>query len=170
VKRLENFRHTLLSHFGALIAIILGMMTFVGFVGWWQGEQWRVLYASSAIVHGLYWIVILYLAWVVLNRKTPDFIGNPTIKSVYDRKILIVEDAPWLSLGVMVAIYTKEDQFERLVCVGEVINVQTNNLIQIAIRDYEEVFGSVEAVCDKLDKMSKSEILIRPGLFRRIGE
>lgn len=166
----ENIKDTLLRHFKSLSAIIIGISAVIGFFGWWKGEKWREQYADNAVIHGLYVAVILYLAWIILSSRGQNYLGMPNVKSIHDGDLLIVEGAPWLSLSVMTAIYTKEDEFERLICVGEVINVQANKLVQIKIRNVDDTFETVEEAAKKLQAVSKDAILIRPGLYRRIGE
>ncbi|MEH7850188.1 hypothetical protein [Rhizobium laguerreae] len=170
MKQLENVKLATLIHAKAFFAIVLGILAVIGFIGWWKGDQWRTSYADTAIVHGIYLTIVLYLLWIILNNRSPDYLGLPTVKSVRDNALLIVEGAPWLSLSVMTAVYVKEDEFERLVCVGEVINVQANKLVQIKIRGADTAFETVEAAAMKLSAVAKDAILIRPGLYGRLGE
>ncbi len=166
----EKFGQNLLRHAKVFAAILGAIVALITIVGWWQGEEFRVEYANVAILNGVYLIIVFYLLWIIIDRRPPDFLGVPVVKAIHDHKILIVEGAPWLAMGVMTAIYTKEDEYERLVCTGEVVNVQANKLVQIHIRDHEEVFNDVKTVADKLEAMSKDSILVRPGLFRRNGQ
>lgn len=167
---LEIVRKKVLRHARALAAILATVTAIIAVIGWWQGEDWRVSYSNLAIVNGVYWILLLYLLWIILSRNTPDFLGVPLVKAIHDKKLLIVDGAPWLSLGVMTAIYVKDGEYERLVCTGEVVNVHTNKLVQIHIRGYEEIYNDIEAVGEKLNQTSKDAILIRPGLFRGLDE
>lgn len=168
--KFQVVRSTLLAHAGALGAAFAFVAALVSVIGWWQGERWRIDHGNLAILNAVYWILILYLLWVLLSRKVPDFLGAPLVKAIHDKKLLIVDEAPWLSLGVLTAIYVKDGEYERLVCTGEVINVQSNNLVQILIREYEDIYSDIEDVGAKLQHTSKDAILIRPGLFRRVGQ
>lgn len=166
----DILRKALLRHAGAVAVILGAVAAIISLYAWRQGEDWRLEYSNLAIVNGIYWILLLYLFWIILSRNAPDFLGVPIVKAIHDKKILIVDGAPWLSLGVMAAIYVKDGEYERLVCTGEVVNVQTNKLVQIHIRDYEDIYNDIEAAGEKLNLTSKEAILIRPGLFRRVGE
>ena len=66
----------------------------------------------------------------------------------------------------MTAIYVLEDGFERLVCVGVVVNVQIiNDLVQIAVRTDEHGYGSIDEVRKTLDHTEKDKLLVKPGLY-----
>ena len=162
-----EFKKSALKHAAAVGTIITFMIGLVSFMGWWFGDAWKSEHGNIAIVHAGYCAVILYLLWFILSRASPNFLGTPVVRAIHDKSLLLVEGAPWLSLGVMAAIYTKENDYERLVCTGEVINVQTNSLVQVSIREVDEAFGDLEAVEKKLAEINKEFILIRPGLFRR---
>ncbi|MBB3568722.1 hypothetical protein [Rhizobium sp. BK491] len=166
----EAVRKAVIRHAGAFAAIFAATTALIGIIGWWQGEQWRVTYSNIAILNGVYCILILYLLWIILSHDTPDFLGVPVVKAIHDKKLLIVEGTPWLSLGVMTAIYIKDGEYERLICTGEVVNVQTNRLVQILVRENDDVFGDIDAATEKLAQTAKGAILIRPGLFRRVSQ
>gem|GEM_PF-5279744 len=163
-------RKGVIKHAAAFAAIFAAITALIGLIGWWQGEQWRVAFSNIAVVNGFYWNLIFYLMWILLNRETPDFLGIPIVKAIHDKRMLIVDGAPWLSLGVLTAIYVKDGEYERLVCTGEVINVQTNKLVQILVREHEDAYEDIDAATEKLAQTSKDAILIRPGLFRGVNQ
>ena len=163
----DELKKSVLRHGAVAGGIVMFMLGIVSFFGWWFGDTWRAGYANIATVNAIYLSVILYLLWFILSRSSPDFLGTPVVRAIHDKSLLLVDGAPWLSLGVMAAIYTKENDYERLVCTGEVINVQANRLVQVSIREVDHAFGDLEAVEKKLAEINKDSILIRPGLFRR---
>jgi hypothetical protein len=78
-----------------------------------------------------------------------------------------VRDGPWLGVGVMTAIYLMDDdEIERLVCIGEVINVQSNGLVQIRTRSDAQGYPTSEEASAALSGSDKDRILVRPGLYR----
>ncbi len=79
--------------------------------------------------------------------------------------LLIVEEAPWISLGVMTAIYIMEDDVERLVCVGEIANVQFNGLVQVSLRSDERGYADDEEIWKVFDRTDKRDILVKPRLY-----
>lgn len=75
------------------------------------------------------------IAWIIYEQSG---IKLPLVKQVttYGESktaILILEPSPLFSYNSIVAIYYVEDQFERLIGIGSVINVQENGLIQVSV-------------------------------------
>lgn len=150
----------------AFLAILAAAIGALSFLGWWLGDEWRHNYANMAVLNGAYISIILMLIWIMITQSPPKFLNIPNIRSILDDQIIIVDPSPWLGLGVMTAIYVMEDDFERLICIGEVINVQSNDLVQIKIRIIGEPYSEMDDIMKKLKGTSKKEILIRPGLYR----
>ena len=114
---------------------------------------------------GLHWVLILHLARCILEYDCPTYFGNPRVKKVLrDDYLLIVERSPWLGVGVATSVYLFEDQLERLLCVGEVINVQLNDLVQIKLALTTEGMQSWKDIWNALDKQQMDSLIIRPGL------
>lgn len=156
----------LVRHFSAVGVIIGVLLAIVGALALWQGQTWQNQYGGWAIIHALYWVVILYLTWLLLTRAPPDFLGMPTVRMFKDG-ILYVEQSPWLGVGVMTAIYQgDEDGIERLVCAGEVINIQSNGLVQIRVRYDLHGYSSEDDARKALEQAPKDRVLVKPGLFR----
>jgi hypothetical protein len=136
----------------------------------WRGDDWREQYINLLLLHGVYWIVILYLSWRIFDHICPQFFGIPRVKKVLQKdRLLIVENAPWLGIGVMTTIYVLEDDFERLVCIGQVVNVQINNLVQIAVRESDEGYPSEDEIWTTFDRSDKRMLLVKPGNYRGVG-
>ncbi len=114
---------------------------------------------------GVHWVLIFHLARCVLEYDCPTYFGNPRVKKVLrDDHLLIVERSPWLGVGVAISVYIVEDQLERLVCVGEVINVQLNDLVQIKVAPTKEGMQCWKDIWNALDKQQMDSLIIRPGL------
>lgn len=166
----SDIKQTVVSCGAAILTIYGSAATIVATVGWWIGDKWSEYYRSIAVINAVYMATIVFLVWIIFTRKQPDFLGRPNVRSIQDDGILIVDGSPWLSIGVMAAIYIQEDEYERLACEGEVLNVQSNGLVQIRIANHETIFEDFDRLLKKLAAISKQNILIRPGLYRRIGE
>ena len=65
----------------------------------------------------------------------------------------------------MTTVFVVEDEFERLVCFGEVINIQYNDLVQIAIRVDEHGCMSSEEIWNTLERTDKKLLLVKPGPY-----
>jgi len=75
------------------------------------------------------------IAWIIYEQSG---IKLPAVKQVTtygesQTAILILEPSPLFSHNSVVAIYCVEDQFERLIGIGSVINVQEDGLIQVSL-------------------------------------
>lgn len=152
-----------------LVAIVGVTTAVIGIPALVYGEAWRARWASWIVVNGLWFIVAAFLLFVIFTRKAPQFLGIPRVISFHhDLKVLIVHGSPWLSMNVGVSIYVVEEDVERLVCVGEVQNVQTNNLVQIRlVEDSRSSFlhDDLEPFFVKTDV---KKLLLKPALFQGI--
>ena len=66
------------------------------------------------------------------------------------KALALLEKSPIFSFGTIVGIYFIEDDFEQLIGIGEVINIQENKKIQIAITSY------LEGQEDKIEELLKN--------------
>lgn len=161
------WRQSIVRHgaaFGSITALVIAVISVLWIL---FGEPWRAQYGGWAVTNGAYCVVLLYLIWLILTRPAPDFLGLPKARVFRSDGLLLVEYAPWLSLGVMTAIYVMEGEVERLVCVGEVINIQSNGLVQIKTHHDEWGYGSEKEAWEALENIDKELILVKPGLYRR---
>ena len=63
----------------------------------------------------------------------------------------------------MATIYVLENDFERFVYLGEVMNVQMNDLVQIFVRISDQGYVSEEEVWKTLERTDTAMILVKPG-------
>lgn len=153
-----------IKHLKAILATIPMVAAVVGLLALWGGEEWRQRYIDNVLIHAVYWVVILHLSWEIFSHECPATFRLPQVITVRrNEHVLIVERSPWLGVGVMTTIYVLENDFERLVCIGEVINVQVNDMVQIVIRTSEQGYISEEDVWNTLERTDRSMILIKPG-------
>src|SRR5690606_30473525 len=113
----ETTGEIIFKHAKVLGGLLVAFAGIISLVSVWFGDEWRIKNINLAILNGFYIAIGIYLIWIIIHRREPEFLGLPKVISIHDKSILIVEGAPWLSLSVMTAIYLKEDEFERLVCV-----------------------------------------------------
>lgn len=91
-----------------------------------------------------------------LNSKTVKvkYVKSPPKLYLNAHALFLVNPTPLLSYDAIVSVYYLEDDIERLVGVGKVINVQENKMIQIIItHDYD-----FEDSLNKLMKNSKDDL------------
>ena len=146
--------------FGGALAVVAGVIT-LAFLSleWVQGRiGWIVLL-------GVHWTFILHFARCMLEHQCPTYFGNPKVRSVLrDDHLLIVERSPWLGVGVSTSVYAVEDELERLVCTGQVINVQLNDLVQIRVAPTTAGMTCWKDIWSALDSQHADSLIIRPGL------
>jgi hypothetical protein len=118
-------------------------------------SHWYVL-----AIHYIYLYLIILLAWFHFETKGSATLSLPRVILIYENGILLVEGKDWLGTGVAVAVYVMTNDFEQLICSGEVINVQRNGLVQIQTTD------PVTDDWEETLKRSKNSLLIRPGIRR----
>ena len=127
-------------------------------ISWVTGNAWIVL------LFGAQWLAILHLCWHILDHICPSFYDNPKVcKVLRDSRLLIVERAPWLGMDVLIAVYVSEQELEQLVCCGRVVNMQQNDLVQIAVESTGFGVASEDEMWSTLES-SRRSILIRPGI------
>lgn len=90
---------------------------------------------------------------------------SPKITAVLPNGVVLVRDAPWLSMHVSVSVYFLEGEFERLLCSGRVLNVQSNHLVQIELLLDGRGMSSISEVLETLQKNELERVLVKPGLF-----
>ena len=145
---------------GGAFAVVASILAISVVSSEWVEERIELI-----VLFGVHWVVILHLARCILEYDCPTYFGNPRVRKVLrDDHLLIVEHSPWLGVGVATSVYIVEDQLERLVCVGEVINVQLNGLVQIKVALTPEGMQCWQDIWNALDKQQMDSLIIRPGI------
>lgn len=127
-------------------------------MSWVKDNEWMVL------LFGAQWLAILHLCWYVVDHRCPSFYDNPSVRKVLRaNRLLVVERAPWLGIDVLIAVYVAEQELERLVCCGHVVNIQQNDLVQIQVVSTEFGLTSEDEIWSTLEA-SRRSLLIRPGI------
>ena len=86
-------------------------------------------------------------------------------KIIQHRRVILVDEAPWLGIGVVITLYVVEDDVERFLSIGVVTNVQYNKLVQIALRTDAESRESDSDIWEALDRTEKGSLLVKPGSY-----
>ncbi|MDE2792094.1 MAG: hypothetical protein OXI81_16955 [Paracoccaceae bacterium] len=163
-KTISLSKLAVVRHLKAILATIPLVGTVIGLFALWGGEEWRDRYIDLALLNAVYWVFILHLLWEVISHECPQTFRLPQVKAVMRAEhLLIVENSPWLGVGVMATIYVLENDFERFVCTGEVINVQMNDLVQIAARATGQQYASEDEFWTTLERIDRAAILVKPG-------
>ena len=154
------------SHAIAIFAITSFIGVVIGLLSFWYGEDLSRQRIEFILINGLYWIVILYLIWWKNSHSCPDYFGLPKVKKFLSgERLLIVENAPWLGMGVFTTIYVVEDNVEKLVCVGKVINVQINDLVQILVQQNDLGYPTENDILEVFERTNSRKILVKPAIY-----
>lgn len=145
---------------------ILAIATCVGLVGGvlslvslFAPDNWLDDHKVLIGTHAFYWILLLFGIFLYIQKPIETELALPSVKFIRDNKILLTENANWLSVGTMVAVYLKEDEFEIRKSTGKVINIQQNDLVQIELSDTDQT------ITTEL-KENRQNILIKPGVVQ----
>lgn len=124
-----------------------------------KSPEWVSDHKNLLITHAIYLILIIFLIYE-LSKKPTYGLELPKIKVVKDNGLILAENANWLSVGTVCAIYTIENEFEIFKHHAIVTNIQENNLVQIQISDTDR-----KEDIEYLQKNQRS-ILVKPGVTR----
>ena len=161
-------KDAVIRHVKALAAIAAFFLAVIGGVSFWHSESWRAQHLELIVINGSYLAFVTHLLWVILNRPAPEYLGKPKVRKVLiNERLLLVEQSPWLSVGVMTSTFVMEDDMERLVGVGEVVNVQANGLVQVSVQSHQRGYENDTDVWNALNRVERNSILVRPGLAER---
>jgi prolipoprotein diacylglyceryltransferase len=125
-----------------------GILTFLGFVGAIlvfylvpEESNIKLKHILPAIIVAFFFVVVaLRAAWAACQYSS---VNMPRVMYVKDAPkayqgscaLFLVEPTPLLSHDAIVSVYYLEDDLERLVGVGKVINVQNDKKVQILITE-----------------------------------
>lgn len=115
-------------------------------------------------------IVVLYDAsrtsWKASQRGLPAVRRTLEPPDIYQgiEKILIVEPSELFGVDVLVSIYITEDEYERLIGIGRVLNIQTNGYLQIGISTLTETSGELIDKLKSNDSAFLKRLLVKPSV------
>lgn len=141
----------------AASASVLGIV-YVGLV-LTLGQVWVDTNAALVFTHGLYWLLIPPVFAISMHaQKEATGFHSPAIKKIMDDGLLIVEPCEWLGHRTGVAVFKVQDDVELFVFAAQVINIQSNKLVQLQpiIQDSEPLYPV------RLREI-KEKLLIKPG-------
>lgn len=141
----------------AATASILGIV-YVGLVLTLK-QTWIDANAALVFTHGLYWLLIppVFAVSIRAQKEATGF-HSPAIKQIMDDCLMIVEPCEWLGHRTAVTVFKVQDDVELFVFAAQVINIQSNKLIQLQ---------PITEDSEPLDPMKlreiKEKLLIKPG-------
>lgn len=158
-------------HAKSLGVISAGVASIVAIVGLaTRNIAWAQEQIGWILLIGIHWVPIIHCVRCLIEHQCPTYYGSPTVRGVFrDGCLLLVEYSSWLGVGISVSIYVAENELERLVCAGEVINVQSNKLVQIKISSSTTGMRYSKDIWSALENQ-RENLIIRPGLYPRSFE
>lgn len=145
-----------------LISLILA------FIAWWgisPEKSWPVRHVFLMIIFFTFVTLLLFrVAWATYKESgiTLPSVKQATQYGTNQSGILILGPSKLFGHNSIVAIYYTEDQFERLIGVGTVSNIQENGLIQVAVEQHlpecDEIWKAI--LLNKADKIKN--LIVKP--------
>ncbi|MEC5238938.1 hypothetical protein [Bacillus mycoides] len=149
------------SVFGVVISITLSILL------WKFSSDSQVSLVSFLVLLVTSVLLITALISVVLELLHSEIVlpGIKRVIKVSEEKIVFLLDSSNLfSHGILVSFfYTDKYNYEQLIAVGSVINIQDNGSIQVEIRDYKEVYEDLIMKAVNNDKDVLKEITVKPS-------
>lgn len=141
----------------AASASVLGIV-FIGLI-LTLGQKWIDENAALVFTHGLYLLLIPPL-YALASASRNEGVGfhSPKIKKVMDDGLLIVEPCEWLGHRTAVAVFKVQDDVELFVFAAEVLNIQSNKLVQL-----QPISPESEPLDPAKIREIKEKLLIKPG-------
>jgi hypothetical protein len=140
----------------------------LAFIAWWgisPDKSWPVRYIFLMIIFFIFVTLLLFrVAWVIYKESG---IALPSVKQATQyganqSGILILGSSKLFGHNSIVAIYYTEDQFERLIGMGIVSNIQENGLIQVVVERHlpecDELWKAI--LSNKADKIKN--LIVKP--------
>lgn len=123
------------------------------------GQSWIEGNGALVFTHGLYWLLFPPIIAVIISvqSETTGF-HSPKIKKILEDGLIIVEPCEWFGHGTGVAVFKVQDDVELFEFSAQVINIQSNKLIQLQpnVQEQEQLYLA------KLREI-KEKLLIKPG-------
>lgn len=141
----------------AASASVLGIV-YIGLILTFS-QDWVDSNAALVFTNGIYWLLFppFFAVAVSVQKETSGF-HSPSIKKIMESGLLIVEPCEWLGHGTAVAVFKVQDDVELFEFAAEVINIQSNKLVQLKpILQDSEQFDPVKF------REIKEKLLIKPG-------
>jgi hypothetical protein len=110
-------------------------------------------------------ITLISAVMVAIKNQNPIPKIENIIKTSNGDIICLLQSSNLFSNGISVSFYYTNDQnFEQLVCIGTVINIQENGLIQAKIENYLDVHQDIIEKIKNNDNQIIKKIKVKPSI------
>ncbi len=124
------------SAFNIWVTVISLLLAIIAWWGTPAQTSWPIRYIFLMIIFFVFVVLLLFrVAWIIYKESG---IALPAVKQATQygpnqSGILVLGPSNLFGHNSIVAIYYTEDQFERLIGMGIVSNIQENGLIQVVV-------------------------------------
>lgn len=124
----------------------------------------------ASIIFSLLFLAVLfdaaYAGWSASQRGLPEVRRTlePPLNYTDIAIILLVEPSDLFGVDVLVSVYAKEDEYERLIGIGRVLTVQTNGYLQIGIFTITEPNADIIMKLNNNDASFLKKLLVKPSV------
>lgn len=127
------------------------------------------LFITTAAISILIIVVLIdaaYVSWRESQRGLPEIKKILNAPSEYSgiSKLLIAAPSELFGVDVLVSVYVKEDEYERLIGIGRVLTIQVNGFIQIGMTSITETNGDMIDKFNNNDASFLNKLLVKPSV------
>jgi hypothetical protein len=157
---------------GPLITVV----TLVGMVFMWLFAKdtgipaWLVL--GLVLVLGS----VAWTLWAALGRCRDAEVRLPAVVAVRSSEsrsrgkqtLIVLRESQLFGYGTLVSIYKRLEDFEDYIGYGVVVNVQSDGLVQVAVRGKLKVSGEFLGALQRCEAGELRKLLVRPSIQQEI--
>lgn len=148
--------------------IVIGTLSLLlGVLLWYFSEVqslivfWFIIWSIVSVI--LVSVLVSVIIELIKSQKILPKILK--VKKVQDECICLLESSELFSNGIGVSFYyTDENEFEQLICIGIVNNIQENKLIQVNIHSYQEHHKELIGRLENNDRQLLDNIILKPSI------
>ncbi|MGG3802522.1 hypothetical protein [Metabacillus fastidiosus] len=148
------------SLYGVIASIVLSVTLWVNT----PDKNISLIYFLIMSIMSILIIITLISALLIAlnNQSLIPKIEN-VIRTKKEEVICLLEKSTLFSHGISVSFYyTDEHNFEQLICIGTVINIQENGIIQVKIEDYFDVHEDIIVKLKNNEKHLVEKVTVKP--------
>lgn len=147
-----------------ILAIILAVLL------WFYSPDTKVPLITFVVVVLCLSISLIVMSQTAYSAWRKTLRPLPCVKRILDppegqsgpEKMLLVEPSELFSVDTTVSLYLKDDDYEKLIAIGRVLNVQSDGHIQIVINTIATVSDEIRSRLGNNDSSVLKKLLVKP--------
>jgi len=147
-------------------SIVIGSISLVLGAFYWYFSDVKSKWALIGVLSFIFLLILISVLISVIIQLMKSQYQLPKIVKVIrpkDKLICLLQPSELFSYGIGVSYYyTDENEFEHLIGIGRVCNIQGNKLIQINLNSYQEHHKDLIDRLENNDKHILDNIKVKP--------